>query len=138
MTARWTLSKQFRFEAAHQLPSHDGKCARLHGHSWLLRVVVSGSRLTGEGPRVGMLVDYGDIKRAVQPLVDKLLDHHHLNDTTRLANPTSEALAEFLYWRLSGVLDKLKAQGEWPQDVDLYSVVINETCTSECEYVGVV
>lgn len=25
----WTLQKDFRFEAAHKLPHHDGKCARL-------------------------------------------------------------------------------------------------------------
>ncbi len=36
------LKKTFPFEAAHQLKYHDGKCARLHGHSFKLTVVVAG------------------------------------------------------------------------------------------------
>jgi 6-pyruvoyltetrahydropterin/6-carboxytetrahydropterin synthase len=67
------LSKEFRFEASHRLPFHEGKCHRLHGHSWVLTVEV-------EGPvdsRTGMVIDYADIKRFVQPIVDDL-DHRHL------------------------------------------------------------
>ncbi|NES98612.1 MAG: 6-carboxytetrahydropterin synthase QueD, partial [Desertifilum sp. SIO1I2] len=36
----WIIYKEFRFEAAHHLPHHDGKCRRLHGHSWVGRVQV--------------------------------------------------------------------------------------------------
>jgi 6-pyruvoyltetrahydropterin/6-carboxytetrahydropterin synthase len=42
---QWLLAKEFRFEAAHQLPYHDGKCARLHGHSWHGVVYVAGDTL---------------------------------------------------------------------------------------------
>lgn len=118
----FTLSKQFRFEASHQLPAHDGKCARLHGHSWIGWVYVRGPELQSSGPKAGMLIDFGDLKQLLSPLVDDFLDHHHLNDTTGLANPTSEEIARWIYQRLR------------PQLANLLAVEIEETCTSRCRY----
>jgi 6-pyruvoyltetrahydropterin/6-carboxytetrahydropterin synthase len=65
---RWTLSKEFTFEAAHRLPRHDGKCARLHGHSWKMLVEVESPELHKSGPKSGMVMDFGDIKAAVEKL----------------------------------------------------------------------
>lgn len=118
----WTLEKEFRFEASHQLPHHDGKCARLHGHSWRGRIAVSGDRLATSGPKAGMLVDYGDLSAALEPIVRDYLDHWHLNDSTGLENPTSEDLARWVFDRLRSALPLLTA------------VAIEETCTSRCEY----
>lgn len=122
--AVWTISKKFTFEASHQLPEHDGKCRRLHGHSWVGWVEYEGTGLIKEGAKAGMLIDYGDIKAVVKPLVDRFLDHHHLNDTLPVTNPTSESIAEWLY-------KQLKAQ--WAGEY-LKSVTIEETCTSKCTY----
>jgi len=119
----WLIYKEFRFEAAHKLPHHDGKCRRLHGHSWVGRVYVKGNRLIEEGAKQGMIMDYGDIKKYLEPLLDKFLDHHYLNETTCLENPTSEALAKWIY-------EKLEKEGL----VGLYSVEIRETCTSGARY----
>ena len=116
------LEKSFRFEASHILPRHNGKCSRLHGHSWIGRVVVEGNNLTEEGPKSGMLVDYGDLAVLIRPLVENHLDHWHLNDSTGLENPTSEELAKLIYHRLKTVL---------PQLVELQ---IEETCTSKAIY----
>lgn len=118
----YTLTKDFAFEAAHFLPSHDGKCKRLHGHSWKLRVVVAGNTLYGGGPKAGMLMDYYDIGQVVKPLVESKLDHWCLNETTGLENPTSENLAEWIYGQLRPLLRELVA------------VEINETCTSACRF----
>jgi 6-pyruvoyltetrahydropterin/6-carboxytetrahydropterin synthase len=41
----WLIYKEVRFEAAHRLPYHDGKCQRLHGHSWIGRVYVTADPL---------------------------------------------------------------------------------------------
>lgn len=120
------LEKSFRCEAAHKLPYHDGKCARLHGHSWVIIVAVEGEDTTlhTHGPKGGMLVDYGDIKSVVQPIVDEYLDHHYLNETLELVNPTSEEIAKWLF-------TKIKATGKLPL---LREVIIEETCTSRCVY----
>lgn len=125
------LSKQFKFEAAHKLPHHDGKCANLHGHSWVGQIVVEGHGLFCNGAKQGMLMDFGDLKKIVEPTVEKLLDHHYLNETIpQLVNPTSEELARFLFelWE-----PQVKAVCE---HVRLKEVTINETCTSECTYSG--
>jgi 6-pyruvoyltetrahydropterin/6-carboxytetrahydropterin synthase len=116
------VEKLFRFEASHRLPNHDGKCARLHGHSWVGRLVVEGDALQTDGPKAGMLADYGDLSAAIAPLLLRELDHHHLNDSTGLPDPTSEALARYVFDRVAPLLPGLSA------------VVIEETCTSRAEY----
>ncbi len=118
----WIIGKEFRFEASHQLPNHDGKCARLHGHSWRGVIYVSGNKLATSGAKQGMIMDFGDIKKYLKPLIDDYLDHYHLNETTGLANPTSEAIAKWIYEQLENKIPGLVA------------VRIDETCTSQCIY----
>ena len=119
----WQLYKEFRFEAAHKLPHHDGKCARLHGHSWVCRVYIRGDRLIDSGAKQGMLMDFGDLKKYMQPLLDEYLDHYYLNETLAMESPTSEAIAQWIYGKLAAV--------ELP---GLDAVEIRETCTSGCIY----
>lgn len=119
----WIIYKEFRFEAAHKLPHHEGKCRRLHGHSWVGRIYVKGNELIREGSQQGMIVDYGEIKKYIQPLLDQFLDHYYLNETTGLENPTSEVLAKWIYEKLEAA----KLPG-------LHAVEIHETCTSGCMY----
>ncbi|MBD2578563.1 6-carboxytetrahydropterin synthase QueD [Oscillatoria sp. FACHB-1406] len=123
----WTIYKEFRFEAAHRLPHHDGKCQRLHGHSWVGRVYVRGQQLIESGPKQGMIMDYGDLKQYIQPLLDHFLDHYYLNETTGLENPTSEVMAKWIF-------EKLESSGL----PGLYAVEIQETCTSGARYVRAV
>lgn len=122
------LEKQFRFEAAHKLPDHDGKCARLHGHSWVGTLVVEGPSLVPGGAKAGMLVDFGDLSNIVRPLLDGYLDHHYLNETLEMVAPTSERVAEWVFQRL-GRLVFDRASG-----VQLVCVRIEETCTSAAEF----
>lgn len=119
----WLLYKEFRFEAAHRLPHHDGKCQRLHGHSWVGRVYVTGQELQTQGAKQGMVMDYGEMKKYLQPLLEDYLDHHYLNETTGLESPTSEAIARWVFDRL----DAAGLEG-------LHSVEIRETCTSSARY----
>jgi 6-pyruvoyltetrahydropterin/6-carboxytetrahydropterin synthase len=117
-----TLKKEFTFEAAHMLPNHDGKCRRLHGHSWRMRVVVEGEKTELFGPKAGMLMDYAEISRTVKPIVEDYLDHHYLNDSLRMENPTSEAIAAWLYHLIKQHISLLVA------------IEVDETCTSFCRY----
>ena len=115
------LTKSFCFEAAHALPTFppDHKCRRLHGHSFRFDVVVEGN----VDPVKGYLIDYGEIKRAAEPIV-KRLDHFYLNEIEGLANPTSENIARWLWDQLQPLLPQISA------------VVVHETCTTTCEYRG--
>lgn len=120
---QWLLAKEFRFEAAHKLPHHDGKCARLHGHSWRGVVYVAGNTLIEQGAQQGMVIDYSDIKKYLKPLVDNYLDHYYLNESTGLESPTSEQIAAWIYQKL----EEAGLPG-------LQAVRIDETCTSICLY----
>lgn len=122
MKFMWRLEKEFRFEASHSLPYHEGKCRRLHGHSWRGRLICEGSELQASGSSRGMLVDYGTMSKAIKPLLENFLDHWHLNESLKIENPTAEEIARWIY---------LKVKPELPA---LVSVIIDETCTSRCEY----
>jgi len=115
------IYKTFTIEAAHRLPNvPDGhKCARLHGHSFQIDVVVSGE----PDPTLGWVMDFSEIKAAFQPLYERL-DHHYLNEIEGLDNPTSEQLAIWIWKHLK------------PRLPALSEVVVRETCTSGCRYRG--
>ena len=115
------IYKDFHFESAHRLPNvpEGHKCARLHGHSFQLRIVVS-----GDAPEPsGWVMDFSDIKQVAKPIIDQL-DHYYLNDIPGLENPTSERLCEWIWEKLQ------------PQLHQLDSIEIKETCTSGCIYRG--
>lgn len=121
----YRLSKEFRFEASHQLLRHDGKCQRMHGHSWRGFLICEGNGLIQTGPKENMLVDYGDMGAAAKEL-EALLDHRHLNEIVGSDMPTSEYLARWCFFRVH------QAHPTLP----LTRVVIAETCTSECEFIA--
>lgn len=112
------IFRDFTFEAAHRLPNvpEGHKCARLHGHSYRVRVQVSGP----VGYETGWVMDFGALKAAWRPIEDQL-DHRYLNEVSGLGNPTSELLAQWIWERL---------------DLPLSAVTVSETCTSGCTYRG--
>ena len=87
---RTSVTRTFTFEAAHQLPWHAGKCRRLHGHSYRLEVTVEGP--IGEH---GIVVDFADIREAVERDVIARFDHQYLNDL--IDNPTAEVIASEIW-----------------------------------------
>ncbi|MBM3875858.1 MAG: 6-carboxytetrahydropterin synthase QueD [Verrucomicrobia bacterium] len=115
------LRKTFQFEAAHLLPGlpEAHKCRRLHGHSFMVDVVVAGEC----DPKLGWLMDYADISAAFKPLWEQL-DHRYLNDVPGLDNPTSERIAVWIWDRLKPAMPLLR------------EVVVAETCTARAVYRG--
>ncbi|HXP94159.1 MAG TPA: 6-carboxytetrahydropterin synthase QueD [Candidatus Binatia bacterium] len=104
------ICKQFKFEAAHVLPHHPGKCSRLHGHSYRLEVFVDGP-LHGGGPAAGMVEDFDEIARIVRAQVIDVLDHRSLNEF--LENPTSELIVAWIWERLAPHLAGLAQLTLW-------------------------
>lgn len=115
------IFKEFSFEAAHRLPNvpEGHKCARLHGHTFYVRIFVEGP----VGDSSGWVMDFADIKGAFKPIYERL-DHYYLNDIPGLENPTSENLARWIWRQLKPVLPELS------------QLEIRETCTSGCLYKG--
>ena len=89
--------KEFTFEAAHLLPSappgHPN--ARVHGHSFRVRVTVDGE----PNDETGVVVHFDDLEAAMEDARDAL-DHRFLNDIEGLAAPTLERIAVWLWDRL--------------------------------------
>lgn len=101
-----TIRKEFKFEAAHQLVGHSGKCANLHGHSYRVEVFVTGEVTENEGASDdGMVVDFETLDNAWEWIFD-LLDHKNLNDVlpvrTTAENIAAWICANFNSW--DGVL----------------------------------
>ncbi|MBV7392476.1 6-carboxytetrahydropterin synthase QueD [Enterococcus sp. ALS3] len=86
------ISKEFEFDMAHLLDGHDGKCNNLHGHTYKLIVYLEGP-LIKEGPKAGMIVDYGDIKKSVKKNVLSKIDHSFIYN---LKNKTECEIAKIL------------------------------------------
>ena len=111
------ISRSFRIEAAHRLPNlpADHKCARLHGHSFEITLVVRGEL----DAKLGWILDFATIDQAFAPVFAEI-DHRYLNEVPGLENPTSEILARWVFDRV-----KLPAGR-------LARVTVAENCTSRC------
>src|SRR5215469_17693389 len=94
--AKTTLSKTFRFEAAHHLPNHNGKCREPHGHSYRLVVYVEGKVNTHVGePTEGMVMDFATISHVWKQHLEPVLDHKDLNQQFLFVT-TAENLAAWI------------------------------------------
>lgn len=82
----YLLSYENKFDAAHFLPNHKGKCKNLHGHTWKVRITIK----TNELNKNGMVIDFGELKKIINEF-----DHNEINKT--LENPTAENLAEHFH-----------------------------------------
>lgn len=111
------LTKEFTFDSAHFLKDYHGKCERLHGHTYRLQITL-------EGPvqKNGMVMDFGDIKAAVNRAVIDLVDHNNLNDILEYSS-----VENLCVW----AWDRIK-----PELPMLAEVRIWETATSSAIYSG--
>lgn len=98
---RTSVVKHFCFEAAHFLPDYEGKCSRIHGHSYKLDVAVSGSI----DDATGMIVDFGVMKKVVSDNIINRYDHQFLNDFFVI--PTAENISREIFKTLDIAFAKM-------------------------------
>ena len=106
------LSKDFNFDAAHNLIHYHGKCERLHGHTYKLRVV-----LEGRPDSEGMVMDFLELKAIVKEKILSRLDHAYLNDI--ITQPSAENIAVWIWRELEESLRR--------ENCGLYEVHVWET-----------
>ena len=143
--AKIRLTKEFSFESAHALDGYDGLCREIHGHSYRLFVTIKGEPICEEGnPKMGMVMDFGDLKRIVNSEIVDRLDHSFvLRDSAQNVElkamlgakfnkvvlvdyqPTCENMLADFAARLQKAL---------PANVQLYSLRLHETATSYAEW----
>lgn len=121
---KWRLRVSSDFSSSHQLRHYEGKCENMHGHNFTVEVDVVGEQLD---PKLGILMDFKELKRLVKEVTDGL-DHRHLNDLPDFAenNPSSELLAQHVFRRLKDLLA--------PYPVRLAEVMVSEKASSRAYY----
>jgi 6-pyruvoyltetrahydropterin/6-carboxytetrahydropterin synthase len=116
------IYKEFRFEAAHFLPSAAAGTpnARVHGHSFRARIVVDGE----PSNETGYIFHFDELAAALRD-TEEALDHRLLNDIEGLSAPTLERIAMWIWNRLSN-----RVPG-------LYQVEVHrDSCNEGCIYQG--
>ena len=139
------ITKQFNFETGHALYGYDGKCRNVHGHSYKLSVTVIGTPITDTANvKLGMVIDFGDLKKIVQEDIVDDFDHA----TVFNKNTPHVELAQELSTRGHNVIlvdyqptsenmvidfaEKIKKR--LPEHIQLHSLKLQETETSFAEW----
>ncbi len=139
------LTKEFSFESAHALWGYDGKCREIHGHSYRLFVTIKGEPITDEqSPKLGMVMDFGELKAIVGREITDRLDHSFVMRRTEQAETlaaamgsqfTNVVLVDYQPTCENMLIDfaaRLKAA--LPEGVKLHSLRLHETATSYAEW----
>ena len=94
----YTLTTMVEFSSAHTFVGHSGPCKKMHGHNWKVEVEITGEKLD----KIGMVVDFKEIRKATDLVVDEL-DHEFLNNLETFSedNPTAENIARYIFTKLS-------------------------------------
>lgn len=139
------ITKQFDFETGHALYGYDGKCKNVHGHSYKLSVTVIGKPIKdASNVKLGMVIDFGDLKKIVASEIVNKFDHAtvfnkntpHIELAAELGKrghsvilvdyqPTSEMM-------LIDFAQKIKSR--LPENIELHSLKLRETGTSHAEW----
>jgi 6-pyruvoyltetrahydropterin/6-carboxytetrahydropterin synthase len=139
----FTIMRKIEFCAGHRLVGHEGKCANIHGHNYIVQIHVSGSEVDS----VGRIVDFAVINRLFKTWIDENWDHGVILwdcDEAAIAalsrvqpnrvfclpyNPSAENLARYL---LTEVAPSLISRIEG-YDVEVTRVIVWETEQSFAE-----
>ncbi|WP_408954435.1 6-pyruvoyl trahydropterin synthase family protein [Natroniella sp. ANB-PHB2] len=73
-----SITKEFTWDMAHMLASHQGLCKNLHGHTYKLQVEVtrnSEQLITESEAASGMVLDFKDLKKVVKEEIIDPFDH---------------------------------------------------------------
>ncbi|MBK7382340.1 MAG: 6-carboxytetrahydropterin synthase [Flavobacteriales bacterium] len=137
------VTKRFTFEMAHALRCHDGMCAQIHGHSYVLDVTLNGTPRNEPGdPKDGMVMDFAELKKLVTKAVIEHYDHalvlHEGDRNAVVAGHELFARVRFTPWQpscenvLLDIVARLREVIQAP--VRLHRVRLQETATSWAEW----
>ncbi len=139
------ITKEFSFETGHALYGYDGKCRNVHGHSYKLSVTVIGQPISEPGEvKLGMVIDFGDLKKIVKEEVVDPFDHAtvfnkntpHLELAQELEKRGHKViLADYQPTSENMVIDfAAKISAKLPDTIKLHSLKLRETETAYAEW----
>ena len=97
----YEVSTEAEFSAAHFLRNYGGKCEKLHGHNWRVRIVISSPGLDMKG----LAMDFTKLKDIADRLIERF-DHVNLNELPEFKeeNPTTENIARVIFEGLESMV----------------------------------
>jgi len=131
------VSKEFHWDMSHRLPFHSGRCKNLHGHSYKALV-----QFEGELNQNGMLIDFYDIYKIVNPIIDEM-DHSIICDKNdkeliEISQKVSERVVIIdkptTVENISTYIAEKILNSKLPENLKLVTVVVYETPDSFAEY----
>jgi len=123
----WTLHTEFKFDAAHLIEGYDGKCGRMHGHTYKVHISAKSQKLNPSKylQTPDMVCDFRELKWAGKDAEKGGMDHGVINELIDV-NPTAERIAEYIYNETAGRI---------PEGIKL-KVTVWETENCWVEYTG--
>ena len=139
------ITKKFSFETGYALYGYDGKCKNVHGHSYKLSVTVIGSPITDlSNVKLGMVIDFTDLKKIVKEEVVDQFDHATVfNQTTphiELAKELKDRghhviLVDYQPTSENMIVDfAARIKSRLPEGINLFSLKLQETESSFAEW----
>ena len=126
---KWKLFTEYTFDSAHFIRDYDDPCARMHGHTYKVRVESTSRRLHSSEycPHPVMVADFRTLRWAKQDVTKGGLDRCILNEVLPEGyEATAEmTIAKYIY-------DVTKSK-QLPDGVSL-KVSVSETANSWVEY----
>ncbi len=139
------ITKQFTFETGHALYGYDGKCRNVHGHSYKLSVTVIGTPITDtSNVKLGMVIDFGDLKKIVKEEIVDPFDHAtvfnkntpHMELAKELKDRGHKViLADYQPTSENMVIDfASKIKSRLSKEIQLHSIKLRETDTAFAQW----
>ena len=121
----WKLNTEFKFDSAHAIVGYDGKCSRVHGHTYRVKITAKSHKLNPSKylNTPDMVCDFRELKWAARDAEKGGLDHCFLNDQIPITT-TAERLAEYIH---------VETKKRIPEGIEL-TVTVWETPESWVEY----
>jgi 6-pyruvoyltetrahydropterin/6-carboxytetrahydropterin synthase len=129
---------KIKYEYAHRLIHHPGKCRHVHGHSGEAIIELASNTLNDNS----FVMDFGEVKTPLKKWINEFWDHAYLaneNDPllptfqaegmkifTFPEEPSAEVMAQHLFEQVATL--------ERPSGVMVTCVTIRETCTGFASY----
>ena len=133
-----TITRELSFDAAHRVWGHEGKCADLHGHHYVILAELRPALRNQTLDTIGRILDFSVMKSRLQGWVDDNWDHNTIlfeedpigdfmvkrRDVQKRGiyimqeNPTVENLVQEFYRKTRGLL---------PQQVEYHHIKMYET-----------
>jgi 6-pyruvoyltetrahydropterin/6-carboxytetrahydropterin synthase len=137
-----SITKIFRFEAAHAIYQYQGSCRNIHGHSYELHVTVKEKGpVDGYVNGLGIIIDFKELKAMVQSNIVKVLDHKLLLSKAYLAANEDILLSEeVVVFEKEPTAENMlifardQIQSSLPAHIELYSLKLWETRDSYAEW----